>query len=168
MMESIKKWTEADDPNQKCQALGCPNLGVIPGKNCLAHGGNKHFEHERLATLRNYRLTQYQRRIEEFTDNDKLKSLREEIAILRLLIEERMNQLQTPTDLMLHSHALSELIMKVEKVVTSCHRLESSLGDLLDKSKLTIIIQQLITIIKTHITDPEILERIANDIGALE
>src|SRR2546421_361414 len=79
-------------------------------------------------------IAKWQTRLDEFADNDKIKSLREEIGVLRILLEETMSRCHDTNELLLYSNKISELVIKIEKVVASCHRLENATGMLLDKS----------------------------------
>jgi len=54
--------------------------------------------------------------------------------------------------------------MKVEKLVTSCNRLESKLGGLLDRSKVLQFAQTIVQIIGKYIKDEDALDTVANEI----
>lgn len=159
---------EADDP-RRCQAVistkgQCFIIAVEGSKFCPAHGGGKAAEQAEKETLRMYRLKKYQARLSEFSDSDKIKSLRDEIGILRILIEERMNICHTDLDLMLHSSVLSDLVVKVEKLVTSCNRLEGQLGTMLDKTQALQLGSEVVEIVARHVENEQTLEEIANEI----
>lgn len=91
-------------------------------------------------------------------------SLREEVVILRILLEERMAKCKDTHELMMHSGPLSDLAVKLEKLVTSSQRLESRLGDLLDRSTVLQFAQMIVEIIGNEIEDEESLERISDQI----
>lgn len=159
---------EEDDPN-RCQAVmatkgQCRNKARDGSQFCPAHGGNVAVQKLEKEEQQMYRLKKYQVRLEEFADGDKIKSLRNEIGILRILIEERMNICHTDLDLMLHSSALSDLVTKVEKLVTSCNRLEGQLGAMLDKTQALQLGSEIVEIVARHVENEETLESIANEI----
>lgn len=114
--------------------------------------------------IRNYRLTKWQARIDEFSNNDSVKSLREEIGIVRMMLEEIINRCENTTDLILMSNKIGDLVMKAEKLVSSCHRLEASTGALLDKSTLIHLANILVEIVSEHIKDDLILDNISERI----
>lgn len=114
--------------------------------------------------IRNYRLTQWQARMEEFADNDKVKSLREEIGILRILLEENFNKCQSAMDIVLYSGKISDLVLKIEKLVVSCHRLEQSTGLLLDKSAIINLANNIILIIANNVKDDRIISVVSDQI----
>jgi len=170
--EPVYERVDADDEN-RCQHIiptsGQCSLKACEGsKYCPAHGGNKGFQAKEKNELRNYRLSKFRSRIGELGNNDAILSLKDEIGILRLLIEEKINRCTDDTDLLLMSGPLSDLIMKVERVVCSCNKLESRLGNLLDKNAVIQFAQTVVNIVSKH-CDEEALVKISDEIlGALE
>jgi hypothetical protein len=134
----------------------------------MVHGGNKQLQSQELKSLNNFRLGKWQAHIERHAGDSDIKSLRNEIGILRVMIEERLMKCKDATDLIMQSTAISDLVMKVDRVVTSCHKLEGSMGQLLDKSALLQFASQIIDVISVELEgDDEKLETIANGIIGL-
>lgn len=159
---------EDDDP-RRCQAVisstgQCHNKAIDGSTFCAAHGGNKAVQAEEKKQLGMYRLKKYQARLKDFSEADKIKSLRDEIGMLRILIEERWNQCHSDLDLMLHSSVLSDLVMKVEKLVTSCNRLEGQLGTMLDKTQALQLGSEVVEIVARHVENEDTLCQIAEEI----
>lgn len=152
------KWervSEADDPN-RCQGVipsqgQCWNKAVPPSKFCMAHGGNRAQQLAKKEENRMYMLTKWQSKVNKFTDHDSIKSVREEIGILRMMMEERLNMCQSQTDLMLYSGPISDLVMKIEKLVSSCNKMENQLGQVLDKNQAIQLAQEMVEIIGKHL-----------------
>lgn len=168
-METNWKRCEPGDPN-RCQCVTgqgqCRNLALDGSKFCAAHGGNKALEALEKKNLSGYRLMKYQNRLQEFADSDKIKSLRDEIGILRILIEEKFNYCcKTETDLILQSGPLSDLVMKVEKLVSSCDRIESKLGLMMDKTQVMQLATEVVEIISQFVLDEATLTEIATKIA---
>lgn len=180
MQASEIKRVEEDDPT-RCQAVipnvgQCRNQAVQGGTNCLVHGGNKQEESIRLQNLRNYQLGKFQAELERHARSPVLKSLRDEIAILRLTLEKRFERCDDITDLILQSGPISDLVMKIERVVSSCHKLEGSMHQLLDKQAIIQFAQELIGLIATTIGESaissselkdSIINRLANGITTM-
>ena len=159
---------EADDP-RRCQAVisstgQCRNISVEGTSYCPAHGGAAAAHNAEQKQLSMYRIKKYQARLSEFSEHEKIKGLRDEIGLLRILIEERLNQCHTELDLMLHSSVLSDLVMKVEKLVTSCNRLEGQLGTMLDKTQALQLGSEVVEIVARHVENEETLSQIAEEI----
>lgn len=171
---------ENDDPNQirrieydadpeRCQALGihdgqCINKAVTGGKFCMAHGGNRALQKQEKEKVRLYRLGQFQARLEEMSDSSILKSLHEEVGLLRMLLETVINKCDTDVVLVTNSHVISDLVMKIEKVVISTSKLEKSMGQHLDKAAILQFASEVINVITEHIDDTEIINKIADGI----
>jgi hypothetical protein len=152
----MQRWSNTDDPDLRCDFIintggQCANRIVDGCTRCPMHGANKQKEAIENKSLRLYRLAKFQNRAEELTDHSKVKSLREEIAILRILLEEKINRCADEHDLLLQSGPISDLVMKIEKIVASCHRLESSLGGLLDKTKIKQIANEMMNSVASRL-----------------
>ena len=158
---------EPDAPN-RCQTVNskgqCQNEAVEGGTNCLAHGGNKQLESIAKAGLRNYRKSVWLARIGQHADNPGIKSLREEIGILRIILEERLTHCDTPLKLMMESQSIADLVMKVDHVVTSCHKLEDKLKLVVDKSQLIHFASVVVDAIASIVTDERMMEAISTAI----
>lgn len=163
----ITRITDPDDP-MRCQAITsngqCINKAVVEGGNCLVHGGNKQLEKIERDNIRNYRVKKFQQALVHHTDSPKLKTLNEEVAILRMLLEEQLNQCDDVFDLTIKSHIISDLVIKIEKLVKSCHSLEASLGGLMDKQAILTFATKVIDVISGEIDDEEILTKISDGI----
>ncbi len=161
----------ADDDPHRCQGITkygqCDFRAYENEKYCKMHGGTKSYEKTNLEKNRNYRFLKYQDRINHFADNDQVKSLREEIGILRMILEETVNKCKDDVDLLIYSPKITELAIKIEKLVVSCHRLETSLGQTLDKTAILSMATRMVNIISEHISDQIIIDKIVNDIGNL-
>lgn len=156
-MGDFQKAPYEDHPS-RCQSVNaqgqCYNLGVelddgSRANFCLAHGGGRIRSLDRKEAVRNYQLTiaKWRLKMDEKVDAEGIKSLREEIAILRFVLEERLNRCQDGMDLILQSQAISQMVMNIERVVSSCHKLEGSMGHLLDKQAVLQFAQVVIGII---------------------
>ena len=117
---------------------------------------------QRLKSLRLYRLGQWQARSDELLEHPNIKTLREEIGILRILLEERFAQCGNDKfQLLLQAGPISDLILKIEKVVSSCHKLEASMGEHIEKSQLLVFAAEVVSIIGEIVTDQEALDAIS-------
>jgi hypothetical protein len=139
-------------------------MAVENGTNCIAHGGVRQESAIRDAALKNYRLQLWEQKVGDKAGSNHIKSLRDEIGILRVILEERLNRCKDATDLMLQSGPIGDMVMKIDKVVTSCHKLEGSMGQLLDKAAILQFAGEVISILGDEIQDEELLARIADRI----
>lgn len=167
MSDRIQRMEFAEDP-ERCQGImaqgQCPNKGLLldNGKRaqfCLVHGQvqDKTAINE---SLRNYRLTKFQDRLQRHASSTKIKDLRDEVGILRMMMEEKLNACNDVNDLILQSSAISDLVLKIDKLVSSCHKMEGAMGQLLDKAALLQFASEMITIISEEVQDTGALDRI--------
>lgn len=166
-MAEKSAFQRVSDPADPGRCQGITNLGqcmmrATQGDRCDIHAG--HLQHAPKSEIRNYRLTKWQARINEFADNDKVKSLREEIGVLRILLEEIFNKCNDSTDLLLNTGRLSNLVIQIEKLVVSCHKLESSTGLLLDKTQILQLADVISEIIARYVGNQEEMNLICEEI----
>lgn len=162
----------AEDHPNRCQhnipAQGqCRNKAVEGGTNCEAHGGPMQRRSTEVKNMQNYRLAkaQLQQKIDGFASSSGIKSLRDEIAILRMLMQEHLDKCSDETDLLLKSHTISELVSKISTVVTACHKLEANMGQHLDKQAILQFATEVITVVSSTLDgDEEKINTIANGI----
>ena len=171
-MADIKRVTDEFDPN-RCQALikggteQCSFVAIEGGNYCICHGGNKQRIKNETEDANLYRLSQYNARIQRLKGHNEAKGLQNELGILRMLLEERLNSCRDNVELILQSQQVSELVMKIEKLVTSTSKLEDKLGNYLSKTQLLSFAQKVIGIIQSELEDkPDTVERIANKLIA--
>ena len=171
-MDTSIKRCEADSPN-RCQAATkvgqCPNQAMEIGdkfaKNCSIHGGVAEFRSVENNSNNMYRLAKYGQRVSELANHSGVKGLRDEIGILRMVLEEKMNQIKDAGDLVLMSGQISSLVTSIEKTVMSCNKLEMSMGQMLDKQQIIQFAEMVIRLVGEYVTDPASLETLATKIG---
>lgn len=167
-VESKLEKVASNDPN-RCQAIigqggQCEYRAEPNSQYCIRHGGNKgNFAAEK-RRLHDYRLQQWQQRLNEFAASEVATSLRGEVGILRVMLEETMNMCKNPTDLHLYSSRIQDLVMKIDKVVNSVAKLDMRSGNLLDKSGCLILAGQIVEIIGKYITDPKQIDAISEEL----
>lgn len=166
MIENQFVRCEPDDPN-RCQSTGqhgqCTYKAEEGKQYCPRHLACTRTA-ERKNKVRQYNLTKWQNRVEQFADHESVKSLRDEIGIVRMMLENVLNQCKDEHDLMLQSNIISNLASQIEKLVSSCHKLEESTGLLLDKNAALALGEKIVNVISIHVQDADSIEKIANDI----
>lgn len=155
-----------DDPN-RCQSLGgagqCPFKAVEGFKYCPRHNSSA-ARSDANKKANQYRLQVWQERVGEFAESNNVKSLRDEIGILRLLMETTLQKCTDAQDLLMYSGKIADLSMRIEKLVTSCNRLEKNMGMMLDKTAALTLAGQIVEIITRHVTDSTVVDEISNEI----
>ncbi len=118
-------------------AIGSVGQEVSPLQRIISNG--PHFY-----TLLN---PKYQQRLVAFWEHSDAKHLREEIAIARMLLEERFNRIQSDSDFLASCGMLNSQLLTILQLVQSTHKTEQKLGSLLTKTTLGIIGTKLVTIL---------------------
>ena len=153
----ILKVAEDDPTRCQCNIPGqygqCRNQAVPGGSVCMVHGGNMQIESNQTRGIRNYQLGKLQAELERHANSPVIKSLRDEVAILRLTLESRLNRCADTYDLVVQSGPIGDLIMKIEKVVGSCHKLEGAMGQLLDKQAILQFANEIVALLNSGIKD---------------
>jgi hypothetical protein len=166
--EKARRVEREDDP-RRCPtvtALGqCMLMKTEGQEHCPMHSGRA-IAAVPARALNNYRIQKFNTRLEELVNSGGIKSLRDEIAILRMLIEERVNFCKDSHDLILASGPISDLATRLEKLVTSCHKLEGSMGELMDKQALMHFATRVVDIITEEIQNDILIEKISDRILA--
>lgn len=173
MSDAITRISSPDDPHRcqgmtakgQCMAVAVETSPGVFGKYCMIHGGASEMRTQEKHRLNRYRLSKFQAQYQDQLNQPDVKSLRDEVAILRMMLEERLNACQSASELVVASGPISELIQKIERVVVSCHKLELAADQLLDKARLAQIADQVVKAVSSHMT-PDKLAAASADILA--
>jgi hypothetical protein len=95
--------------------------------------------------------SKYRQRYGDFADSSEIRSLRDEIAILRMVMEERLNMVQNDSEMLASCGQIASLAVTIERLVKSCNQLETRLGTLLSKPALLGIANNLVQILITEL-----------------
>lgn len=160
---------EEDDP-RRCQGITargqCEFLAPDGATYCHLHGANRQLEAQDKEEVRNLLLHRYKAEIKRLGSSEHVMSLRDEIGVLRMMLERILNNCRGDADLMLFSPQLSELVMKVGKIVTDCHKIEERTGQLLSREELGAFALTVIQLVNDNVTDPEAKRKIGDGIMA--
>lgn len=163
----FERVTEEFDPN-RCQGSTtrgpCPYKATVDNRFCPMHSAGPTAHLARKEAQRNFRLNTWQARVNEFADSTEVKSLREEVGIMRLLLENTMNRYKTPDDLYAGTGKIADIIGRLEKLVGTCHRLELANEMLLDRHTVLKIASTIVEIVGEYISDEKVLDLIGEKI----
>lgn len=169
-MDDVNKFEriQSEDDPRRCQgndANGQCKMVKIEGSDyCMRHGGHHAINKREKGELRNLKLSKFKARLVILGDSPHLMSLRDEIAVTRMTLEELINSCEGPSDLIVNSGAISALVNNVGKLVKDCHSIEEKTGHLLSKDALTDFAGKMIDIIVRHVDDEDVKRKIAGEI----
>jgi hypothetical protein len=145
--------------NGQCQFISNPGTNFCEYHNAPARRQIAQQEN------RSFRLAQWQSRLNEFTDNPNVKTLREEIGIARITLENILLMCQDSNDLLIYSSKIGDMLTRIQKLVATCHAIENQLGLTLDKSAVISLAEKIITIFEQHIQDEDTMKAVAKQVG---
>ena len=153
----------AEDDPTRCQGVfkggQCPYGAMHPSKYCTMHGGNVDPNKIKAKAVHDFRLTQWQERVDTFAGSQRVKSLRGEIGIARLTLEQVLGQIKTDVQFPLFVDKISSIVTQIEKLVNSCQKIEERNKELLGKNDVIVIADTVIEVMARYIKDPdELLE----------
>lgn len=156
-----------DDPS-RCEGHAgreqCHYRAEPGDTKCLACGGKDLVAAE---SKRQYLLTNIEsrRRLAQFAESEQIKSLRDEIAMARVLTEKRFNLIKNDADLLSACGPLNTLFLTIERLVKTCHTTEQSLGVLLSRATILNLAQQMCQIVIDELQDVPGFEEIVGRVS---
>ncbi len=88
---------------------------------------------------------------ERHAESDKIKSLVGEIAILRAMLEHRLNSIDNEAEAVAMAPTIKDTMLAIDKLVNSWHTMDVKLGNLLNKQALMSLAQNIIGIIEENV-----------------
>lgn len=124
------------------------------------------YDHEKtkIHSLSKYRLKQHGPRVAEFACDDDLKSVRREICIARIQLEDIWNQCTDINKLLLKIDLIQQNVGTIQKLVETAQRMEERTNTLIDKKIVVVIADSMVNIISAYVKDSDALNEIAEKI----
>lgn len=168
-MHEVERIKSNDDP-RRCESGGktgqCPMVRTPNSRYCNRHSGALTEIKIARQDAELYKLSVFKARLESFGQAEGVIGLRQEIGIMRILIEEMMNQIKGPNDVVIYSVKIGDLISKLNRLVTDAHKLESQLESTIDRNKLNKICDGIGELIAPFLS-PDQLSSVAARLGLL-
>ncbi len=143
--------TDLADP-ERCQGSApdgqCQNKSEYGSKYCRAHGGVKGLQE--IEDKRGFLLSKAsdQVRLAQLSEGlEPVKELRDIIALQHILIERRYNMVKDDNDLLAACGPLNQMITSMEKLITSSHKIETNLGELLSRNSVLALAKAMCQIV---------------------
>lgn len=158
-----------DDPHQ-CQGTStgygrCPFQAMQDEQGnwmiyCARHGGVQEQRRSKEAEKGLYNLHRWTNRVNTLQKHEEAKGLAAELAILRMMLENKLLHCQDQASLILSSGSISDIIVKIEKLVRSVSYLNKQNGLLVDKAAVEKLASTLLDTVAEYILDGNVLEEI--------
>jgi hypothetical protein len=146
---SMQRVTDLADP-RRCKGSAaegqCVNVAADGSDYCVACGGVDRGPARR---MRKYLLAsaEDQGLLDRYASDDELKTLREEIALVRMMVQRTLATAQTDVEKINAYSKVNTLLLTLERLMKTCHSLEQSLGQLVGKPALLRLGQRLCRIV---------------------
>lgn len=157
------KRVEPGDPRQ-CHASirgkrQCLNQSVEGCDFCIVHGGHhQQLKNERQAIYQ-IRASRMRARLQKQADHPNLLSLNEEIGVLRIMLEEKLNSIgDDAAALMMATPVITDLVTRIEKCVYAAERIENRRGQMMGKKELVSFALQLSEIASRYLDKEQIIK----------
>jgi len=122
---------------------------------CSRHGGNVIDINAKKTAQKAYYRTKWAGRITEKTELSNQKSLAEELGILRLLLEERLNQCADAYELNMEANSISKLALEINQIVSSIHSMDLRVA--ITEENVKAIIDVISIVLTENVKDKELL-----------
>jgi len=162
----MERVNELDDPH-RCKASAgdtqCLNRAAVGSDFCIAHRG---IDREEAMNKRAYLLAEAndRARLASFAESENIKSLRDEIALARLMAERHWNMIKNDNDFINRAPSINSLLLTIERLVKSSHSIEQSMKSLLGREHVIAFAQLLVKVVMDElVTVPgyeEIMDRV--------
>lgn len=152
----------------------CSRDAITGTTRCAIHAVTDSEKHEkRMYLLLNQK---YRERHSDLSDHKDIRSIREEVGIARMLLEERLNSINCEADLIASCSGINTLLLTIEKLTNSCLKLDQSVGNLLSKPALLkvasdivqIVLEEVSTLPDHELVVDKISERILQTVSEIE
>jgi hypothetical protein len=177
MGSEIRRMEYEGDP-ERCQArsalTGQCQLKSMEGTNlCVRHGGVQLTQTAEQSELRIYRVRKYKKRIGELTNNPNSNNLHEELAILRMVLEDVLIKAAKEDEgaeegegmgLLLYSVKINELAKSIKDLILAVDKLNLRSHNYIGREEVITITAEIIQSISTHVTDETVLQKITMDL----
>jgi len=131
--------------------------------NCPVHA-RVEIKRAEVKSLNIYRIKKFERRLVEMKEATGARSLDEELALLRMVLEEVLNKCDSGVDLLLYSERIMDLISQVRATVQVAEKLATRTGMLVGRAEALQIAGTTVEIIARHIENDTLLAKIAEDL----
>lgn len=163
--------SKTDNRPNRCQANTpygqCSHDAVEGQSRCPYHLRDADYENRQ--ALKAYILSNHEiaHAAGRHSTAEQLKSLREEIALCRALVERRLNMIEdgNAADFLAACGQVNTMLLTIEKLVSSCHRLETSLGTLLSKAAVLDLAQEVVGILTEELEGIDNFEEVVDRIS---
>lgn len=142
----------------------CCYEAVEGAQFCSLHGAGATGSGQARRELKNYRLNNiFGDRVKELGASPGIKSLTDEIALLRVSLEVIFNSIKNENEMYLYIDKIEKLTKGIQSLLETLQKLQEKNKELLGRDTVIAIFDQLMEKICERVHDPDIILALAED-----
>jgi hypothetical protein len=150
---------QSSTPSGPCEYQAEPGAS-----KCALHGGCQTSQASEKKELRNYKLNNaFAGRARELGTSPAIKTLTDEIALLRTALEVIFNSIKTENEMLLYTDKIERLTNGIQKLLESAHKLQEKNKELMSRDQVVGLFDRLLEKIIERIPDPDVISALAAD-----
>jgi len=130
----------------------CEEEAIEGSYYCQKHGGFVEIQKKNRAAIYNFNKTKYMKelaaRSKEMKASPEFTSVKEELGILRVVLERLLDRIESDDELLLRQGEIMGLIDKIEKLTKTVREAEKELGVLLSRDQMKEVVGLLVKTIE--------------------
>lgn len=159
------EFIRAKSEDDRCAKSNCPYEKVEGATVCPRHGANKQIAKKARELMYEFTRERVRRNVNLLSADPLRYRLDEELAIMRLTLQDTINTISSESDkeyaLFQVSDTIRNLVTTINKTAETCVQQSVDLGLLMTREDVLNQIQAIIDVVKEEIKDEEIILRIA-------
>jgi hypothetical protein len=168
-MSDMTRVRDLDDPN-RCTYMKpgegqCMMRAVEGGTRCKVHGGGRQLQVQKKEQLRAYAKNRWSAAIRENANDSEIKSLREELGIARIMLDQLLNRCKDSHDLLMMSTPIDNMLKTINLIQKTSHSIEKDLDNMIGPDSLMKFGDELFNVIMEEVEDTDTINRIALKLG---
>lgn len=168
-MSDMIRVRDLDDPN-RCQHHKpgegqCMMKAVEGGNRCKVHGGGRQLQVAKQNQLRAYAKNKWALQIRENANDSEIKSLRQELGIARVMLDNFLNRCNDSHDLLMMSAPIDNMLKTINLIQKTSHVIEKDLDNMVGPDALREFADAMFEIIMDEVEDVNTINRIALKLG---
>lgn len=131
---------------------------------CAIHGGGASSAAGERRELQNYKLNSvFADRASQLSNSPRIKSLTDEIALVRTALETVFNSIKSENEMVLYVDRIEKLSTTVSKLITTLQNIQEKNKELLGREVVMSIFDQILEKIVQRVGDPDVIKCLADD-----
>ncbi len=139
----------------------CPMQSVPNYNRCEVHGGVNQLQINKKQELRAYMANRWRAEIKSNASDSEIKSLREELGIARIMLDQLLNRCKDSHDLLLMSTPIDNMLKTITLIQKNSHLIEKDLNNIITPESLEEFGNALFNIIMEEVQDSNTINRIS-------